>query len=195
MKYLVGFTTLFVLILVFVAPAVLALPIKIVPDNDQPGYSVNERRSIYFSNTVSQMFTAQSDNLTGVGITIGNPNLKNKKGVIFELYEGETLIRTVTISGANIPDGEFVHFVFPAVSDSEGHEFTFRISSPEARDEEVLYVYFTSKIPNWVGELRFGEEVFSEGKLSFVTYHKPESKLQLIESIYNSWVKRMVGFN
>ena len=194
MKKLVWFTTAFVLTLVFVVPGVVALLIKIVPYNDQPGYSVDNRKSIFFTNVVSQSFNAQEDRLTGIGITVGNPNLKNKKDVVLKLFNAAgSLVRTSTLNGLNIPDGNFTRFLFEPIADSKGKNYTFTLESPDAREEDVLYVYFTDGVPDWVGDVIFQEEIFEEGKLAFVTYHTPISKASLVTEIYTNWLGRMVG--
>lgn len=89
MKKLIILTTSFVFLILFVVPFAASLFIKIVPDNDQPPYDINNKRGIYGVNGISQEFTAQSNNLTAVGLSVGNPNLKNKNEVIFTLY-GDT---------------------------------------------------------------------------------------------------------
>lgn len=185
MNKLIWVTTASILFLVFIVPGILALFIKMVPYNDQPGYDVDHRLSVYFTHKVSQKFTSQEDNLAAIGITLGNPNLKNKKEVKLDLFSEDTLVRTSSLSGLNIPDGGYVRFEFNPVTDSKGKEYVFTIQSPDAGEVDVIYVYHTKNVLEWMGEIRFNEEVFEEGKLPFVTYHKPKSKLEIIRKVYS----------
>ncbi len=112
MKKLILFTTLFILFLVIIVPGVLALGVKLVPNGDQPGYNSDQRLSIYGERTVSQKFISDSTNLAAIGTSIRNPNLKNKKDIILNLYDGnEKLIRTSVLNGLAFQDGEFVMFL------------------------------------------------------------------------------------
>ena len=195
MKGLIAFTTIFVLTIVFIVPGILAIPIHFVPYNDQPGYSVDYRRGIYAQNTVVQYFTSQEDNLSGFGLSVGNANLKNKEDIILKLYEegGNQLVRSTTLNGQNIEDGSLVRFLFDPVTGSKGKTYFFVLASPDTHDFPFS-IFFTDRVPSWVGDTYFEEgKVFEEGKLAFVTYHKPASKLQLIKDIYASWLGRLVG--
>jgi hypothetical protein len=194
MKKLIVATSLFVLFIVFALPAILSLPIKIMPFNDQPSYNVDNRISIYYNNVVTQKFISPVDNLTAIGMTIGNPNLANKKPIIFTLYDAHgEVIRTSLLSGMNIPDGAFMRFVFDPITSSKGQEYIFSIESPEAHAEDVIYVYHSKDKPIWYGETTFDNKIFTEGSLPFVAYFKPESKIALIKEIYSSWFKRFLG--
>ena len=85
MRKLIYFTTTIILFLVFLAPAVLALDIKSIPGNDQPGYS--QTLDVYGSRDISQRFVSQVANLSAVGTSIKNPNLLNRKDITFTLYD------------------------------------------------------------------------------------------------------------
>lgn len=193
MKKLIWATTIAILFLVFVVPGLLALPIDMLPANDQPGYSVNDKLSLYGKRTISQTFTAQADNLTAIGISLGNPNLKNKKGIILSLYdENNNLLTASVLNGLNLEDGDFVKFVFSPISESEGKKYSFTIISPEAGPEEVIYIYHTKTIPDWSQWAKFtdGIEKEVEGGLPFVTFHKPKSKLDVIKKVYSRFLPR-----
>ncbi len=194
MNKLILITTTFVLCLVFIVPGILATNIKMVPYSQQPGYDVDHRRSIYFTNLVMQSFTAEEDRLTAIATTIGNPNMRNKKDVVLKLYEGKDLVRTSIVNGQNIPDGSFVKFVFEPIFDSKGKDYTFALASPDAREEDVIYVYISPNAPDWIGDTIFEDnKVFTEGKLPMVTYHLPKNKLSLILQLYKSWISKMIG--
>ncbi len=191
MTKLVWITTIAILFLVFVAPALFALPIDMLPANDQPGYSVNEKVSIYGKRMISQKFTSQADNLSAIGISLGNPNLKNKKPIILSLYEeNNSFVRTSVLNGQNLEDGDFVKFVFSPISDSNGKKYTFTIVTPEAGAEEVIYVYHTKTIPDWMEWAKYTDviELEVEGGLPFVTFHKPKSKLDVVKKVYSRFL-------
>lgn len=191
MKRLIWATKLIILFLVFVLPGVAALAIHIIPDNDQPGYGTDEKVSVYGKRTVSQVFLAQEKNLTAIGISLGNPNLRNKKEIILALYDGENLIRTSVLNGQNLEDGDFVKFVFSPVPDSKGKEYRFTISSPEAGPEEVIYAFFTKSVPTWMIGLKYddaGKVQDVEGELPFVTYHLPGGRLEVFKVIYSRFL-------
>ena len=77
--------------------------IKMVPANDQPGYGSKGSVSIYGQRDFTQYFVSKNKNLVAIGTTIKNPNLKNKKDIIFNLYDdSDNLIRTTTLNGFNI---------------------------------------------------------------------------------------------
>lgn len=195
MKKLAVLTVFFVIFAVFVLPGALSFFVDIVPSTDQPSYSVDDRRSIYSTNSAMQLFTSTTDRLSGIGTTIGNPNLKNQKEIVFNLYEDndlDTPIRTVIISGANIPDGYFMRFLFDPIIGSTGKKYAFTLSSPSAGADEVLYVYLTKSASEWMGDTYYQDEL-QEGKIPFVAYHTPESKMSLIKTIYGDWVKRILG--
>lgn len=193
MKKFVYLTTAFVLFLIFILPAILLVPVKMTPFNNQPGYSRDERRSIYNGHTISQEFTAQTDNLMAIALSIGNPNLKNKKAVNLKLYdEGGNLLRTSVLNGLNIEDGDYIKFIFPVIPDSKGKLYEFVIDSPDAGPEEVLYVFPTVSVPSWVGRMAYRDEKYNGG-LSFVTYSQVTSKLGLIKEVYGDWIGRVFG--
>jgi hypothetical protein len=137
---------------------------------------------------------AKTNNLTAIGLSIRNPNLKNRKDVIFSLYDsGGTLARTVTINGMNLEDGSFIKFVFPPIAESVGKEFSFTISSPGAGPEETIEVFIINsrEALSGITEYVYLEETF-EGGTPIVTYSKPESKLSTVKEVYSNWLSRLL---
>lgn len=192
MRKLFWLTTITVLFLVFVAPALLALGIKMVPAQDQPGYNPNQRLSIYGKREVSQKFISKEKNLTAVGTSIRNPNLKNKKEIILKLYDSEEkLVRTSVLNGEGVEDGAFIKFVFEPIADSLGKEYKFSLSTPQAGPEETIEVFYIKDAPEFITEYTYDEESYSGG-LPLVTFHKPNSKREVIKDIYTSWLSRFL---
>lgn len=192
MRKMIWLTTLLILFLVFVVPGILASTLKMIPAGDQPGYDSNQRLSIYGKRGVSQKFVSKEKNLTAVGTSIRNPNLKNKKEIIFNLYnEKEELVRTSLLSGLNIQDGDFVKFVFQSVPDSMNKIYSFTLLSPEAGPEETIEVFYTSFPTDSVLEYTYDEKIYPGG-LPIVTFHKPESKWEVVKKVYSSWLSRFL---
>ena len=191
---MIWLTTSSVLILVFIVPAILAAGLKMIPVNNQPGYNPDLRLSIYKTREISQKFIAKSDNLVAIGTSIRNPNLKNKKDVIFNLYDDSgNLIRNSVLNGLNLEDGSFVKFVFPVIPDSLEKEYSFTISSPESGPEETIEVFIinepesTSGITNYT----YMGEVHSGG-IPIAAFSQPKSKWSVIKDVYSNWLSRLL---
>lgn len=190
MKKIIWLTSLFVLFMVFLLPGVLALGIKTLPSGVQP--PLEKTKDIYGLFTVSQEFVSLRPNLTSIAMSIKNPNLKNKKAVTLSLYdEDKNLIRTATLNGLNIDDGAFVKFTFDTIPDSLNKKYTFSLIAPEAGPEDLLSVFYTDKKPAWIGQLKFGKEDVAGG-ISLVTFHKPQSKMEVVKEIYSNLISRLL---
>jgi len=188
MKKLIWATTVFVLFLIFVLPGLMALLIDFVPAEDQPPYRVDEKVSVYGKIIISQEFVSQEKNLSAIGISLGNPNLKNKKMISLNLYDAQDkLLRESNLNGQNFEDGDFVKFFFPTIADSKGKNYRFTISSPEAGPEEVIYVFYTPQSPSWMGHMFVEDQIF-DGATPFVTFHKPESRLSIVNKMYSRFL-------
>lgn len=180
---MIKFTTFTILFLLFVVPGLMAALIKMVPANDQPGYGDKGRVSIYGIRDFTQYFVSKEKNLMAVGTTIKNPNLKNNKDIIFSLYdENNNLIRTVNLNGFNIGDGDFVKIIFDVVPDSLDKKYYFTLSSPDAKQDEIIEVFLTGET-NEILSYIYDEEIHSGGA-PIVIYHKPDSRLETVKKVY-----------
>lgn len=185
------FTIFSILFLLFVFPAVLASLIKMIPANDQPGYGSIGRVSVYGERSFTQVFISKNKNLVAIGTTIKNPNLKNKKDIIFNLYdENNNLIRTSILNGFNIGDGDFVKIIFDIVPNSAGKKFYFNLSSPDAKQDEIIEVFLTNST-NEILSYTYDEETH-DGGAPIVTFHKPESKLETIKLVYFNLLSKLL---
>ena len=183
MKKMIWFTTISILFVLFIVPGIMASAIKMIPAGDQPGYGPR-RLSIYGIGELSQKFISKEKNLTAIGTTVKNPNLKNKKEVILNLYDANNnLIRKSILNGFNIGDGDFVKFVFEVVPDSLDKEYSFTLSSPTAAADEIIEVFLIDGPANGIIEYTFGEETH-EGGIPLVTFHKPDSQWEVIRGVY-----------
>ena len=192
MKKLIWFTTITILFLVFISPAVLALGIKLIPGGDQPGYNFNQRLIIYGERVVTQKFVSEDVNLSAIATSIRNPNLKNKKDITLILKDQNmNIVRTSVINGQNLQDGDFVKFVFDPIPDSKNKVYFFILASPEAGPEETIEVFYSRSMPNWIEEYSYEKNTYPGG-LPIVLYFKPASKLAVIKDIYTNLGSRFL---
>lgn len=192
MKKMIWLTTFSILFVLFILPGIMVSAIKMIPANDQPGYDYNRRLSIYGVREISQKFISKEKNLTAIATSIRNPNLKNKKEVILNLYDKDgNLVRTSILNGLNIEDGSFVKFVFPVVPDSKDVEYSFTLSSPVAGKDETIEVFILDKPEAGIIEYRYGEDV-RPGGVPMITLHKPDSRLEIVKMVYSNWLSRLL---
>lgn len=190
MKKLIWFTTITILFLVFVAPAILALGIRLIPGGNQPGY--NDTLDIYGVRDIAQKFISQSANLSAIGTSIKNPNLKNKKDIILTLFdEKKNVVRSIVINGQNVEDGSFVKLVFDPIPGSENKTYVFTLSAPTAGPEDMLEVFLSQNPPDWIEQYTYDQEVHSGG-LPVVLYFKPVSRATVIKDIYTNFFSRLL---
>lgn len=188
------FTITVILFLILILPALMASLIKMVPAGDQPGYGSMGTVSIYSERVFKQVFLSKQKNLTAVATTIKNPNLNNKKDIIFSLYDSNNnLIRSVILNGFNIGDGDFVKIVFDVIPDSINKEYSFTLSSPTAGEEEVIVLFLTESTDS-ILEYRYDEESHLGGA-PIVTYHRPDSRLETIKLIYLNLLSKFLSLN
>jgi len=193
MKKMIWLTTLFVLSLVLIIPTVFALMLDMVPAADQPGYNSDKRLALYGERDVSQKFVSQQENLLAIATSIRNPNLKNKKEITFNLYDKEKgLIRTAILNGQNIEDGDFVKFVFPVIPDSLGKEYSFTLSTSLAGPEETIEVFYIDIPTESVLEFIYDEKTYPGG-IPLVTFHKPNSRFEVVKEVYFSLFSRLLS--
>jgi len=191
-KKMIWFTTISILFVLFIVPGIMASAIKMIPAGDQPGYGPR-RLSIYGIGELSQKFISKEKNLTAIGTTVKNPNLKNKKEVILNLFdENHNLLRKSVLNGFNIGDGDFVKFVFEVVPDSLDKEYSFTLSSPTAAADEIIEVFLIDGPANGIIEYTFGEETH-EGGIPLVTFHKPDSQWEVIRGVYSNWLSKLLS--
>lgn len=188
---MIWLTTMFVVITIFVVPAIFALLLSVVPASEQPGYDDTVKLSIYGKRDIVQRFVSVRSNLTAIGTSIKNPNLSNKKDIIFNLYdENGKLLRATTINGRNIQDGEFIKIMFEPVFDSLNKTYTFSLSSPSAGSADEIEVFVTtptSTVLSYTYDL-----ITQSGGLPLVTFHKPTSRLATVKEVYSNLFSRFL---
>lgn len=190
MRKLISFTIIFVLILVFAIPAVLSFGIRYIPSGTQP--SLGNTKKIYGEITLSQSFVSEKHNLSGIGVSIKNPNFANKKNAYVNIYDsGEKVIRTIVLNGQNIADGKFVKILFEPISDSKDKKFSWTFSSPESVFEDALEIFLTNDPPTWSLDLKVSSQV-EDGGLSYVTLHKVANPTEVLSIVLSGWINNLV---
>lgn len=192
MKKMIWLTSIFVFFLVLVVPGIFALALDMTPAGDQPGYNSDKRLSIYGKREVTQKFISKEENLSAIATSIRNPNLKNKKEIILNLYDKDgNPIRTSTLNGQNQQDGDFVKFVFLPIPDSQGRQYSFILSSLLAGPEETIEVFYNDAPSDSILEFTYDEKTYPGG-IPLVTFHKPASKFEVVKEIYSSLFSRLL---
>lgn len=191
MSKLVILSLIFVFLMIVIIPLGLALLIKLIPGGVQP--SLGNTEKIYGTVSLSQAFVSPKDNLTGIGVSIKNPNFANKKRATVNIYDNENkLIRTVVLNGSNIADGKFVKILFEPVVDSKDKKFIWSIISAESNFDDALQVFLTDKRPGWSLSLFVNNEL-SQQSLSYVTLHGRSYPAEVLVMVINEWVNKIKG--
>lgn len=171
-------------------PALLSLAIRNISYEFQS--SLDKTQKIYGSITISQSFIAKDDNLSQIGMSIKNPNLAYKKDLFFTLLDDEgKKLRDLTISGKNIPDGEFIKFKFTPVEISKNQRFTYILSAPQARLDDALEVFLTNQRASDIDLAYVDDQEINS--ISFVSFYKSTNSISLIFKIYSEWLNRLVS--
>lgn len=173
-------------------PAMLAYFISEIPNDFQP--SLHSTEHIYAGLTIYQLFLSQEDGLSGIGMSIKNPNYINKKDIIIQIYDQEDrIIRSTTLNGARISDGQLVKFKFDPIQDSKDKIYKFTLQAPqESEQTKSLEVFLTYEIPDWSKGLHINNNL-TDSSISFVTYYHVENPLSNIFSIYIRWWYKLSG--
>lgn len=168
-------TIIFVFVLVFIFPFVSLVLVRLIPGNDQPGFSGHVTKVVYGNIIASQTFNSSKNNLSGVGLSIKNPSNANNKSVVLKIYNSEgVLIRTSEINGYSIQDGSFVKFVFETIPDSLNQDYKFEISSPQATDKDSVGAFWDENVG-----------------IPAVYFFKPDSKIKIIIEVVTNLFSRL----
>lgn len=186
---MVKLTLVFILFALLLLPLLLSLFIKNIPNDIQP--SLEGTQIIYKDLTVAQSFISNTANLSGIGMSIKNPYLRNKKSLILNLQkEDRSVVRSVNLNGVNILDGDFMKISFNPIPDSAGKRYYLELLAPDSESQESLEIFMTSKKPSWLKDLYVNGEV-KDTALSVVTYHKGTNLLAIPIGIFINWGKRL----
>lgn len=187
---LIFLTTALIVFLVFILPALLSLGLRQIPDAYQPGLEGTQK--IYEDISVAQSFISPSNNLNGIGVSLKNPLLENKKDIFFEIYDKDKImLRRIILNGKNIADGNFIKLIFDPIPGSQNKKFIFILSAPSSSKNEALEIFLTNTKPFFSQDLTVKDEK-QDGSISFVTFHKPKSIFLTWIDIYSNWIKRLI---
>lgn len=186
MNKLITFCTIFVIVLLIVIPVSLTFLIKIIPGGVQS--PLGNTKKVYGGSTLAQTFISPGDNLTGIGVSIKNPNFANKKNALVKISdENNQILRTVNLNGQNIADGKFVKILFDPIAGSINKKFTWSISSEESTFDDALEIFLTNKQPSWSTEFKVNDKVAPDG-LSYVTLHRSGSSAEVLKKVLGNWL-------
>lgn len=180
--------SLFLIFLILAIPAILSFGIKLVPGSFQS--SLDDHQKVYKDREISQVFTANKDWFSGIGVSIRNLNLMNKKDIKMTLYKEEIPIRVVVINGRIIQDGQMVKFIFEPIKSSGGQIYKVVFSAEDSSVDEALEIFLTK---NFKGEPAvIGKEVYQE-RLSEVLFYRPSNRIYLMIDIYDKWFGKLTA--
>lgn len=196
-------------------PAVLSVAIRQIPNAPQPSLEDTER--IYGVSVVVSPFESVRNNLSAIGTSVKNPNLKNKNDLTLWLFseEGE-LVRQSTINGRAVADGDFTKFKFTPIPDSATKKYSFVLTSFVSSNEEAFQVFYSNQpqefkstiipcvedlkmqvynISHYPKEDCLGLSVKNEDKnsISFVSFYTPRNFLSTALEIYQNWVNKFTA--
>lgn len=186
-KYI--FASIGTVLFLWIGVVVLSAGVLRIPDFNQ--YSLDATVSVHGGQVISQQIFVEHPSLSSIGISVKNINLQNQKDLVLNIYDGETIIRTVAINGIYIPDGKFLRFDFSPIPESRNKTYRIEFSAPLAVKEDALELYLTKQSFQQAGLLQVNSLPYEEYKaLSFVTFHKPVSVSATANQILSDFVTR-----
>lgn len=189
MNKLVILCKIFIFVLLIVIPISLTFAIKIIPGGVQP--PLGNTKKVYGDFTLSQVFISPRDNLTGIGVSIKNPNFANKKNAFVKISDdSKKVVREVTLNGQNIADGKFVKILFEPIPNAKDKKFVWSISSTDSTFDDALEIFLTNKQPTWSKEFKVNDKVEPDG-LSYVTLHKPLNSTEVLNTVIGGWIYKI----
>lgn len=184
-------TLVFIFLILIVLPVILTFFIRVIPGGIQPPLTTTKK--VYQEYVYYQRFISPEDNLTGIGVSIKNPNFINKQALIVNLYDDkDKLIREIFLNGQNIGDGKFVKIIFEPIKYSQGKIFTWSVVSSRSTVEDAMEIFLTDQKPKWSLELKTKDEVFDRG-FSYITLHKPGSSMEVLNRVLIKWSSNLLA--
>lgn len=176
---------------IFVLPFFLSFFIKEIPNDVQ--HSLEGTQIIYKDVNVLQAFKSEMSNLSGIGMSIKNPYLRNRKDLILDILSSDRkLLRTTTVNGASILDGDLRKIEFEPIVDSKDKNYFLSLSSKDTEESETLEIFLTSKKVSWIGDLYINSNK-QDSTFSFITYHRPNNILTITSEIFIQWGERLLA--
>ncbi len=180
-----------IFIVLVIVPIILSLFLSEHTNASQPSLEGAQTISRDFS--LRQYFYSSEDNLSGFGMSIKNPVFRNKKELIFELFDEQgQRVRNLTLNGANISDGDLLRIKFEPIAPSQNKKFSFSLSAPDADTSEALEAFITSNKAQWFDQLLINSTP-SEFNISFNTYHSSGNVILNSLNIYLQFFMRLIN--
>lgn len=189
MKY-IYITTFFVIFLVLFLPATLSFGIRSIPINIQPDNQKVEK--IFAANNIYQEVLVKENNFSGVGVSLKNPNLVNKKDLFLHIYDkNNNLTGQAIVNGSHIQDGRFLRLNFDPIPNSKGNLYKLAFSAPDAGKDDALEIFYSDqKLPE-SKKLLFNEKEQEGVNLAYVLLRKPISQTEVLSEIYKEWFNKL----
>jgi len=179
-------SSIILILFVLASPIFLSLGVRYTPGGFQPPNG--ELVDIYSGKVVTQRFISGKDEFVGLGFSVKNPDLRNKKDLILDVTFGSEA-REVRINGSVIGDGDLVKFIFtPEIKFSKNKEVVFSLSSPDSSEDEMYQIYLED------GNSRPNAILLDEDlgyPISFIDYYKVGNKFEYILQVYTKWLKKL----
>ncbi len=180
-----------IVVFIFFKPGILSLLIVDLPGNSQPDFSSAER--IYADKIIIQNIISNVNNLSGIGVSLKNPNLREQNDVTLVLYDkNNEILRSTKLNGKHIPDGGFIKFKFDPVVDSMNQEFSFQIINSSSKADNNIEVFKTQRNLGDGFELNINDNKDSQN-ISFVLFDKVQDHGSVLRSTYIDWWEKFSG--
>ena len=155
-------------------PVILLSACAELPDVAQSQHSqpVGE---IYGSRTVGQTFLAHHGGLNGVDVLLSTDDCVSTEPVVFHLrqsVESTVDLRTVTISAADVTNGQYYRFGFDPIRNSQRQRYYFFLDSPTSSPGNVIAVKLGSGESYQDGSAYVDGQP-AEGQLVFKLHYAP----------------------
>lgn len=150
----------------------LSFFVRRLPDVGQP--LSNQFLWIYSGHPVSQTITPGHDGLNVINIYLKNVSLRNQDPFTFTLSDSSGIIRTISLTGYNIGDGDNVRFQFPPIMNSANLPLTLKLTS-DSPQNTAIGVGFSD----------------SAKSIAFQSSYFPTSRFTVLKSVFLSFFQHL----
>jgi len=141
----------------------LSLLVRRLPDTGQP--QVEKEIWVYSGHPVSQTITPVHDGFNVITIYLRNIGLRNQDPFLFQISDSTGVIRSISLTGYNIGDGDNVRFQFPPIMNSKNLRYTLTFSS-ESPHSTAIGIGYSDKAQS----------------IAYQTFYYPTSRVSVIKS-------------
>lgn len=178
-------TTVLIVIMVFVVPGVMSVAIESLPANSQPPFTTSQR--VFRDEVINQKFVSDAENISAIGLSLKNPNLKEQTDVVLKVYDEKgVLLRESSINGKYISDGGFIKFKFFPIEQSKNSNFSFSLTSSMPLSDHNLEIFLTEENGSGSG-LEINQKVVDHKNISYVVFEKVLDRKGVLIDTYKNW--------